>query len=591
MHCIIRNYDMARSRQTLVLVAVAGLCFSTVPRSSDCQTDSTASTPAVGTRVGFDSAQRTALRDAVSELTDTIPRFRQLITVNADSVDRWTSDHRRGKASTDGYLLRSASSLTSPSPKRIRAILPQVKRVTNTSLPYSMNEGGMWAGRGSSVLLTTGIDLHLSGVRLLLAPQLAKSANTYWLLRDNARFYAPPPPPGREGGGFVFPWYVGPYSIDMPMRYGDSPLNRFTLGQSSLAVRAGKIELGAGTENEWWGPGVRNAIVLSNNAPGFPHLFFRSASPIHTRLGAIEFRWLTGALYESDYFDTVSTNNVRSLAAAAVTLRPWWAPGLTLGTAHAVYATARSFGQTQFRWFDVFRNTGHPNDVPFGDSTLTPGGADQIISLFARWVMPESGLETYLELARTEFPTNLRDFFVSPNHTQGYTLGFQWSRPVPNTSGDFRLQTEVTTLEQSATFRDRPIGSFYTSRRVIQGYTNEGQPLGAAIGPGASSQWIAGDYLGTRGSGGIYVARIRWNEDVRSVYSWPAYQEWCNHDVSLLVGARAARHTPFGFISADFSFSDRINAFFQVQSGCPTGNSQKDIHNNTLSITFLPFAR
>src|SRR4029077_8440554 len=151
-------------------------------------------------------------------------------------------------------------------------------------------------------------------------------------------------------------------------------------------------------------------------------------------------------------------------------------------------------------WFDVLARTNVGKRgplVPHRDSILTPGGKDQILSLFSRWVLPADGVEVYVEWARRMLGANLRDFLIAPNHTQGYTLGAQWLAP-PWRSGSFRIQTEVTQLEQSATFRDEAVGSWYTSRRVVQGYTNRGEVIGASIGPGSSGQWLALDYLKTR---------------------------------------------------------------------------------------------
>src|SRR5690349_11621939 len=51
-------------------------------------------------------------------------------------------------------LLRSASTLTPQLPGRRESpravlILPEVYRVDNSALPYSLNDGSLWAGRGS----------------------------------------------------------------------------------------------------------------------------------------------------------------------------------------------------------------------------------------------------------------------------------------------------------------------------------------------------------------------------------------------------------------------------------------------------------
>jgi len=260
------------------------------------------------------------------------------------------------------------------------------------------------------------------------------------------------------------------------MRFGDKPIQRIDLGETTALIAVRGLEVGFSNENEWWGPGIRNAIVLSNNAPGFPHFFLRTPHPVATRLGWVDMRWLVGGLKESPYFDTVSTNNERSLASLAVTLQSAWNPNLSFGLARSVYSTATGWGQVPLRWFDVLART--------SDTVNRKVKKDQLFSLFTRWVFPADGIEVYGELARIRLKRSLRDLFVEPNDTQGYTIGVQW-RGGAWRGGDFRLQSEITQLEQSATFRDGPSPSWYTSTRVIQGYTNRGEMLGASIGPGA----------------------------------------------------------------------------------------------------------
>ena len=155
-------------------------------------------------------------------------------------------------------------------------------------------------------------------------------------------YYHPPVPAGYSP--FYFPYYVGEFTIDQPMRFGDKAIRRIDLGQTSVLTSVRSMEIGFSNENEWWGPGIRNAIVLSNNAPGFPHLFVRTAHPIATRLGDVEMRWLVGGLTESAYFDTISTNNSRSMVAIAASLQTKWDPNLSLGIARSVYGTESGGG-------------------------------------------------------------------------------------------------------------------------------------------------------------------------------------------------------------------------------------------------------
>lgn len=506
--------------------------------------------------------------------------------VSERQLDRARLGEGRGGPALPRLLLRSMSVLNAPGSAdgRVRALGPELQIVHNSAIPWSLNDGALWAGRGVSWRVSGGISAKLGRINLVLAPELAVMSNSDFDLRV-PWIERPPIPPDRSG--WQFEWYAyGPYSIDMPTRFGDANLNRLHLGQSSISVDLGATELGFGVENNWWGPGIYNALILSNNAPGFGHFFFRPARPFNTRLGEVDFRWMVGGLTESEFFDTVSTNDLRSISAAAVTLRLRKPDGLTIGAARSVWGTSTGWGEIPLRWLEVFHGTGRPNNRALSDSALYPGGREQMYSLFARWVFPRAGLESYVEWGRTEFPISIRDLLVSPNHTQAYTLGLQWQRSVLRDSTVLRFGIENTTVEQSATFRDRPLGVWYTSRRVIQGYTNRGQPLGAAVGPGSSGQTMVIDVVSRAASFGLKAGRIRYNEDVRAISPIPYFKSWCTHDVYLYWGPRASIRSRLGVAELDMTFANRIQAWFQVGNGCPRGDAQVDIRNNTLRLTF-----
>ncbi|MBA3656013.1 MAG: hypothetical protein H0W69_01525 [Gemmatimonadaceae bacterium] len=512
-----------------------------------------------------------------------------VVFVTDDSVDRIRLNSL-ADSSTHFPMLRSASTLSAGltggywRPK-LSVVSPRVLFVTNSAIPYTRNDGPLWAGRGSSVSAASGLRVQFGPLRAIIVPEVLRSENRDWVLRDTVRFYAPPIPKDRQGGGFVFPWYLPPLSIDQPLRMGADKISRIDAGQSSVFIYAGPVAFGAATENEWWGPGVRNAIVLSNNAGGFPHIALRTSEPIRTRFGTFDARLIAGGISESGFFDTTSTNNLQAISLAGLSYSPPRNPALSLGFARAVYGTVNEWSSIPGRLLRSFSNPGRPNNRPLSDSSEYPGGEDQVYSLFARWVSPPDGFESYVEWSRTELPASLRDIFLAPNHTQGYTLGLQWRKPAPLNARTFRLQAEVTTLEQSATFRDRGIGSYYTSRKVIQGYTHHGQVIGASIGPGASAQWLAADYLADSWYAGPFVGRTRWNEDMHSVYGWPSYIGYCNHDVSVYTGVRSGWRSKYLSATAEMTFGNRINAWFQEQSGCPNGPSRLDIRNRTLSVT------
>ena len=511
-----------------------------------------------------------------------------LLTDPSRELDR----SRQLRDSAAYSLLRSVSSITPRLGKNeggfhAAFVLPHVLHVRNSDLPYSLNDGALWAGRGKNTDIIAGGRLEWGRVRVFALPELTISTNDSFLV--DAPFMFPLLGPTREP--FASRFFYGSQSIDLPTRFGDKPIRKLFPGQSAVVVEAGRAEIGGGTENGWWGPGIRNALILSSNAAGFPHLFARTARPLDTPIGAIEARWMAGGLSDSRFFDIGSKDSLRRIALLGVTIQPRGVEGLTLGAARSVFGPTAGWGSALTSFFDVFRDVGQPDARALLDTSASPG-PDQLLSLFMRWAFPRDGFEVYGEWGRAEFPKSPRDFLEQPNHTQAYTLGLQWlGEPLDATGGQLRVQGEVSFLQQSATFAFRPIGSWYTSATERHGYTQQGQVIGASIGPGSSSQWLAIDHLMRSWSIGAYGNRIRWFEDARSqAYDIPVLADggWCEHDVSFLGGLRGTSSTRWGSIAADYSTGWRYNVFFfHEPNTCPFSKGL-DIRNKSLSLTFAP---
>ena len=535
-----------------------------------------------------------AAAQAVEQSVDTATRSGQPLVWLVDNYPlmRARLDELNGTGPTFP-IVRSTSSLFWSGGMQadgIRPIAPQLQLVTNSAIPYSRNDGGLWAGKGASTRIGGGVALKRGVLRVIIAPEILSTQNDSFPPRAVNIIPSPAIPANRSS--YSYPWYAnGPYSLDMPLRFGAKSRKQLRPGQSSVIADLGKLSFGFSTENEWWGPGIDNALVLSNNAPGFPHLLIRTSEPLATRVGAVEFRWLVGSLKQSAFFDTTTSNNSRSISTAVVTLRPRGLESLSVGLARSVVGSSTGWGEIPLRWLEVFHNTGHPNEGAPYDSTLHPGGRDQLISAFARWVLPASGAEIYGEWGRLDFPRNLRDLLVQPNRGLAYTLGLQWTRQVFAPGGRVHLRLENTSLEQSLANRNRFAGVWYTSRRVLQGFTNEGEVLGAAVGPGSSGQTVDINYLSKRGFFGLEFGRTRYSEDVRQALPMFDYLRWCSHDVALQWGMHGGFSSRAGTFSVRSLFQDRLNAWFQGGHGCPRSDGMVDIRNNNLTITFSPGLR
>jgi hypothetical protein len=480
-------------------------------------------------------------------------------------------------------LLRSTSSLTDPGlrdrdARPLTLFFPAAQLVANSELPFGQNDGALWAGRGTNLRLLGGLGISAGPLRLVVIPEITRSANRELTIDPTDPAFAPAIPENRST--FSSPFNVHPYSIDLPWRMGTGSFTEFHPGQSSITLSASSIQAGAATENEWWGPAIRNPLVMSDNAPGFPHLFLRTRGPVNTPVGRVDARWIVGGLEESDWFDNDETNDVRSISALALTWKRRESSPFTIGLTRAVFAPADGYGGALSSVFDVFRNTGHPNARAASDPTMIPG-PDQISSLFAQAQIPSYGLETYIEWARADFPVSLRDFLEEPIHSRGYTAGVQWITPV-SSQARFRAQGEVTSIEQSTTYRFRQQGSFYTSRAVIQGYTNRGQMLGSGLGPGSSGAWLAGDIITSGWHAGITWSRVRFNNDA---FFLQPYATRCGHDVTVAPGGRAGYSNLRFRLDASLSFVSRYNTFFQNKNSCESGGNGSDRSSTHFTLT------
>ncbi len=508
-----------------------------------------------------------------------------LQTVSGDSVERLKNAELRGEARTPWMMLRSSSSLMLHDNREqgVKLVLPSITFVANDNLPFGQNDGALWAGKGYNVRAMGGLLANAGALHLIVVPEFVRSSNHPLDIDPTDRRYAPAIPASRSP--FSNPFNIYPYSIDLPYRMGDAPVTKIYPGQSSLTLTARALAIGAATENEWWGPAIRNPIVMSDNAPGFPHLFVRTSEPVATRIGLLDARWMTGGLHESDWFDNDDSNDVRSLSSLAFTWSPSVTSPFSAGFTRSVFAPASGYGQTATRWFDVLRNVHHPNARALSDSAFVPG-PDQIFSLFGRIVIPSYGLETYIEWGRADFPVSLHDFIEQPIHSRGYTTGAQWILSA-GAKGRIRFQGEITSVEQSTTYRFRPQGSFYTSRAVPQGYTNEGQLIGAGIGPGSSGGWLAADYFRRNWQVGLTWGRQRFDNDSFFLLQ---HANRCGHDVTVYPGARASYSSRVIRLSAAVSKMNRLNTFFQNKESCDSGGEGSDRSSVNLTLTAAAIA-
>jgi len=384
----------------------------------------------------------------------------------------------------------------------------------NTTYPRDSNDGALWQGKGVSAQLAAGAAFRWGILSAAVVPSVAWQQNAAFRLVPN----------GRTGNlAFMDPWYGD--SIDMPQRFGDSPFWTASPGQSYLRLDYSGFAAALSTENMWWGPAMRNSILMSNTAAGFPHALLGTGRPVDIGIGNLEAQVYMGRLDRSKYF---TDRGHAWFYGLVMDYEPRWVPGLYLGIAGVNLKTCACL------------------------SSATD--SNSLVGAYWRWVFPPVGFEVYGEWTREDYAGSYQDFMREPDHSQGLTLGLQKVWAGGGNWVRFRAEaTDVAPLQPPLEFR--PAVTYYIHGGNLS-YTNGGQLIGAAIGPGGSSQYLGLDVLTCSGWYGGYLERVRRHEDV---YLYQLAGKNVKDDVEITAGLRYGRSFGILDLGVDLAFSHRYS--------------------------------
>tara|TARA_B100000963_G_scaffold359796_1_gene388218 strand:- start:818 stop:2536 length:1719 start_codon:yes stop_codon:yes gene_type:complete len=372
----------------------------------------------------------------------------------------------------------------------------------NSHHPYNRNNGSMVPNRGYQHIISAGIYAEIGPLSIQIKPESLFSEN-----KDFEGFGEGP------NGHYPIIWakrYRLWNNIDMPERFGEKSINKTLIGQSSLRLNFKGLSLGFSNENIWWGPSIRNSIMMSNHARGFKHITFNTTKPLKTKVGYFEWQIISGRLESSRYLPAGSDRQYggtniyvqkipqvgdpydwRYLQGFTITYTPKWISGLSLGFIRWVQAYSALFeGKYSWMggnptWFPAFSNLFRKNDKNEDLEQQT----NQAAGVFLRWLWKDSKAEIYVDYHHNDAKLNLRDLLLDSDHSRAVTVGLQKIFKI--NSDNYLFSWEWTQMEQTASRLLRNAGSWYEHNWTYEGYTNEGEVLGAGIGPGSNSHYFA----------------------------------------------------------------------------------------------------
>jgi hypothetical protein len=307
----------------------------------------------------------------------------------------------------------------------------------------------------------------------------------------------------------------------------NQPFQKLSLGQSSISISASAFSLGVGTNNIWWGPGVTSSLLMSDNAPGFGHVFLKTRRPAKTPIGHFEFE-LIGAKLENDNslpyenthlkYNTNFKNNWRYFNAYVISYQPKWIPNMFVGMTRGMQrpgpeVTASKSNFTSKYLPIISKTIQKQND--WGDDTLN---TDQLASFFVRWVFPKSHAEFYVEYGYNDYGESTRDYLMGPTHSAAHIAGFKKIVPL-NDKKYLDFNVEITQLSQSPDAITRSAGNWYVHGQIGEGYTNMNQIMGAGAGYAANKQIIAATLVNGSTKLGVLLERVERDPEYHA-YKW-----------------------------------------------------------------------
>ncbi|WP_373396513.1 hypothetical protein V8V91_17490 [Algoriphagus halophilus] len=218
----------------------------------------------------------------------------------------------------------------------------------------------------------------------------------------------------------------------------------------------------------------------------------------------------------------------RYISGLVFTYQPKWVPGLFLGYG-SVNHMYRKDVSTLGDVLPVFNGRKGPENIldPIRDKR------QQFSSGFFRWLSPEGHFEFYGEYGTNGNSRRIGDFMIEPESGRAFTFGFSHLMSLKKPGHYFQISSEMTQTGQTIREDIRNLETWYIHDHVRDGYTHNGQVLGAGNGPGSNVIFVELAWVNNMNRFGLQMERIVYNNDFY-YYRYEASKDWRNKYVDLV---------------------------------------------------------
>ena len=430
---------------------------------------------------------------------------------------------------------------TLSAPKTLRSDEWKILPITwnnqfNTHHPYGWNDGAMFSAKGFQTFATGGFYNESGRFTFQIKPEIVIAANPAFEEFPMDHY------------SVIWKFYYNFYNrTDLPVRFGSGMKVRLLPGQSSARYNYKKLSAGLSTENLWWGPGMRNSLLMSNSAAGFLHFTLNTSEPLHTSIGSFEGQFIAGRLdgsratppdrfhtYRSTVLYQPKPDDWRYISGLVMTYQPKILPGLFLGFARTSQLYSKDLNSVG-KYFPFFSS--YNRDV----IAERPNNPDRYTSVFMRWLLVKSKAEIYFEYGHNDQLRSITDFIKDPDDGRAYIFGMSKLFSLSESQDKGILaKLEFTQLSQTSSKSVlRGAQRWYIDDYVRHGYTQLGEPIGAGAGPGAEVQTLDVNWIKGLKSLGVRLERFVHNQDF-FYYAYEPSKDYRRHwtDISGEINGR-----------------------------------------------------
>ena len=267
----------------------------------------------------------------------------------------------------------------------------------NSNAPNLENTSIKWIGKGVSFFTSVNVAYNDEFIFASIEP--------YYFLSQN--------------DGYVEPQRLPKFShLNDNRPHLETPYTSFGIRETQLYLNFNGFGGGFSNANMWWGPGFHSSLMMTNNTTGFGHLMLGTINEKRIK------NWGINGRYILSQFGNKSDSKPY-YSGFIINTTYYSIPTITVGFARSFLSggnntnTDISLLDAALLPFEIVKIEKSNNK----DDLLNP--VNQTYTGYIELRFPRSGTELFLEWGRNEGFKNFEDFFLTPDHSDAFTIGIR----------------------------------------------------------------------------------------------------------------------------------------------------------------------